>query len=230
MRSRLAAAAAVLLLAALVLAASDIDPVRRFAWGENVGWTNWHDADGGADGVRVGTTCLAGFIWCENVGWLNVGDGTPANGTHYANADGSDFGVNIDANGDLFGLAWGENIGWVNFDTRSKGDQRARLDRAAGRFRGYAWAENVGWINLDDADTFVALASAPTVPADFDADADVDLADFSRFQTCFNGPNRPPARPDCAGPDFDRDNDVDLADFSRFQTCFNGPNRPPSCP
>ncbi|MBN1489895.1 MAG: hypothetical protein JXA69_08260 [Phycisphaerae bacterium] len=29
--------------------------------------------------------------------------------------------------------------------------------------------------------------------ADFDADGDVDLADFSIFTACFNGPSRPPA-------------------------------------
>jgi len=29
-------------------------------------------------------------------------------------------------------------------------------------------------------------------PADFAADGDVDVADFLKFQDCFNGPNRPP--------------------------------------
>jgi hypothetical protein len=229
MRSKRVQAAVVLLAGVFALAASDIDLTHRYGWGENVGWTNWRDANGGADGVHVGSTFLAGFIWCENVGWINVGDGTPADGTNYANASGSDFGVNIDTNGDLFGLAWGENIGWVNFDTRSKGGQRARLDRSAGRFRGYAWAENVGWLNLDDAEKFVALAWAPAPSADIDNDGDVDLTDFARFETCFNGPNRPARQTDCAGVDFDHDSDIDLGDFGRFQTCFNGPNRPKNC-
>lgn len=64
---------------------------------------------------------------------------------------------------------------------------------------------------------------------DIDADRDVDLADFTTFQACFNGPNRPAALPGCASVDFDQDTDVDLVDFKVFQTCFNGPNRPPAC-
>jgi len=69
----------------------------------------------------------------------------------------------------------------------------------------------------------------PPTDADFDDDGDVDLGDFNVFQTCFNGPNRPP-RGACAGnADFDGDNDVDLGDFNAFQACFNGPNRLPAC-
>lgn len=37
----------------------------------------------------------------------------------------------------------------------------------------------------------VALSVLPAT-GDFDHDGDVDLVDFSMFQTCFNGPNRPP--------------------------------------
>jgi uncharacterized repeat protein (TIGR02543 family) len=63
-------------------------------------------------------------------------------------------------------------------------------------------------------------------PADFDADTDVDLVDFAHLQSCFNGPNRPAAKPSCEDADLDGDRDVDLTDFFMFQTCFNGPNRP----
>jgi len=67
---------------------------------------------------------------------------------------------------------------------------------------------------------------------DAEPDGDVDLADFSVFQSCFNGPNRPwkgppPPTEVCACFDDDDDGDVDLSDFSAFQACFNGPNRPP---
>jgi len=65
---------------------------------------------------------------------------------------------------------------------------------------------------------------------DSDDDGDVDLADFGRFQACFNGPNRPYKAPTgCEREDFDFDGDVDLGDFSYFQNCFNGPNRPLKC-
>lgn len=68
--------------------------------------------------------------------------------------------------------------------------------------------------------------------ADFDADGDVDLSDFSTLQLCFNGPNRPPVFGGCGPADMDEDGDVDLSDFSVFLSCFNGPGRPPTptCP
>lgn len=66
-------------------------------------------------------------------------------------------------------------------------------------------------------------------PCDFDGDEDVDLADFSHFQGCFNGPNRAPALTGCGDADTDGDMDVDLVDFTLFQSCFNGPNRAPAC-
>ena len=65
--------------------------------------------------------------------------------------------------------------------------------------------------------------------ADFDYDGDVDLADFTVFQSCFNGPNRPAPSGCVANVDADVDGDVDLTDFGAFQQCFNGPNRPPAC-
>ncbi|MGB9624070.1 MAG: multiheme c-type cytochrome [Phycisphaerae bacterium] len=75
----------------------------------------------------------------------------------------------------------------------------------------------------------------PTPPArinraDFDGDGDVDTTDFGRVQSCFNGPNRQPARNLCDNADLDVDGDVDLADFGAFQSCFNGPNNPARCP
>jgi hypothetical protein len=86
-------------------------------------------------------------------------------------------------------------------------------------------------------DGFEVKSACHTPPEDVDGDGDVDLADFSIFQSCFNGPNRPYALP----PGFDSnckcldvepapsgDGDLDLADFGKFQGCFNGPNRPPS--
>jgi hypothetical protein len=84
---------------------------------------------------------------------------------------------------------------------------------------------------------WAANLAIPTSPwmnyGDFNEDGDVDLADFSHFQACFNGPNRPYSFENgCADADIDGDGDVDLVDFSSFQACFNGPNRPPNagCP
>jgi hypothetical protein len=95
------------------------------------------------------------------------------------------------------------------------------------------WYLHVQSCNGDDTangsyDYAVSTTGMPA--ADLDHDGDVDLSDFTIFQYCFNGPNRPLPGPSCTPADFDTDADVDLADFSAFQSCFNGPNRPPACP
>jgi hypothetical protein len=164
--------AMVALLGTSSFAQSNIDATDKYAWGENIGWTNWRDANGSSDGVIVGTDFLEGFIWGENIGWINVGDGTPANTFSYANVNGTDFGVNIDADDDLSGFAWGENVGWINFGWGAAANlaNRARFDFVAGRFRGYAWGENIGWINLDDAARFVAASVGVPIPCNTNAD------------------------------------------------------------
>lgn len=211
-------AAGVILAAGLVgfaIADSNVDSVNKYAWGENVGFLNWRDADGGMQGVNVMSTHLAGFIWGENIGWINVGNG---NGP-YSNTDNTNFGVNIDAGGDLNGFAWGENVGWINFEGGALATpaQPARFDAVDHRFRGYAWGENIGWINLDDPNTFVEV-SASLCKADYDMDGDVDLGDFGVFGASFGSmmgdPNYNPAA-DC-----DNDGDVDLGDFGIFGSQF----------
>ncbi|MBN1491459.1 MAG: SUMF1/EgtB/PvdO family nonheme iron enzyme [Phycisphaerae bacterium] len=74
-----------------------------------------------------------------------------------------------------------------------------------------------------------AMPASASWSSDFDGDNDVDLADFSTFAACFNGPNRPTAVFCAVDADLDSDGDVDLADFAIFAACFNGPNRPPAC-
>jgi hypothetical protein len=181
--------AALCTLAAAVSAATNIDNAHKFAWGENIGWLNWRDANAGSQGVQVSSTFLQGFVWAENVGWINTGNG----GAPYANTDGSNFGVNIGGGGFLNGFAWGENIGWINFNTQPfvGPDVGARFDSAAGRFRGYAWGENVGWINLDDGTHFVA-----TVPTCCLGNADkspggVSFADITAVLANFGAPANP---------------------------------------
>ncbi len=86
---------------------------------------------------------------------------------------------------------------------------------------------------FSDASRHYATSGATAIglrpaPADFDEDGDVDLADFAKFQMCFNGPNQPPALPgSCDGVDLDGDGDADLSDFAIYSGCFNGPNRLP---
>jgi hypothetical protein len=72
----------------------------------------------------------------------------------------------------------------------------------------------IGW----DADA----APPAGVGGDFDADGDIDLADFAWFQACL------PAPPHRAFPctvrfDFNEDRQVDLLDWVGFQEAFTGP-------
>ncbi len=223
MRMSAVAACVAVSLSTLSATAQDIDQNRKYAWGENIGWTNWRGANGGAQEPRVAATFMSGFVWGENVGWINLGDGTPgtAGGTTYGNTAGTDAGVNIAPNGDLFGLAWAENIGWINFDTRaslSAFNQQARLDLASRRFRGYAWGENVGWINLNDNGNFVALRCRADYNDDGISDI-LDLLDFlDDFGTCLNTsmPCGTRGNPDVLPDDF-----VDILDFLDFLQYFS---------
>ncbi len=67
------------------------------------------------------------------------------------------------------------------------------------------------------------------VPADFDEDNDVDLADFDFFDLCVTGPCETgvcePALygdPNCAAADFDEDGDVDMKNAATFFEAFTG--------
>ncbi len=217
----------------VLLAQSNIDTTvpNKHAWGENIGWTNWRDANAGAQGVNVGGFVLQGFIWGENVGWINVGDGTPGGpGGQYANVNGTDVGVNVSSNGALHGYAWGENIGWINFDggalatpalparilcATPPGQPLARLD-------GYVWGENVGWINLADLNPtkYVAVDSATTpVSCDMNMDGSVNGNDVQPFvnamlggatwQNVCSGDLEPPP-----------DGMLDMDDVNPFVTCL----------
>ena len=175
-----------LTLAAAANAQTNIDATNKFAWCENIGWTNWRDAGSptGAQGALIAGSFLSGFVWGENTGYLNLGDGTPTGGSAYANVNGLDFGVNILVDSRLGGLAWGENIGWINFGPFASlaAAQQARFDTASARLRGYAWGENIGWVNLDDANHFVGIRCA----ADFNGDGSVDFFDYLDFVDAFS--------------------------------------------
>ncbi len=177
----------------------------KFAWGENIGWTNWADAGDGLEAAILDTDHLAGFVWGENIGFINLGNG---NGP-YANTTGLDFGVNIDpVTGEASGFAWGENVGFINFSTTARlGIDGARYDFDADRFRGYAWGENIGWINLDDNTHFVSLDAAGGCPGDCDNDGTVSFNDLVSMLFEFGGPGGG------IGCDADNSGNVDFNDL-----------------
>jgi hypothetical protein len=135
-------------------AASTIDTTNQYAWGANVGWTNWRpDFDStNTEGVIVGEFGCTGYIYSANVGWINMGGGSPANHIQYQNNSATDFGVNTSVDPTqpgyliLRGYAYGGNIGWINFEATGN----PRLSLFTGTLSGYAYSANCGWINLND--------------------------------------------------------------------------------
>lgn len=217
-------------LSAKATAQTNIHPLKKYAWGENIGWTNWRDANGGTQGAVVGSTFMSGFLWGENVGWINLGDGTPANGVNYANVLGIDAGVNVDADGSLHGLAWGENVGWVNFDGGASAvpPQPARIECTAlpgqpfARLTGFAWGENVGWINLDHATRFVAVDTATTpIECDTNHDGSVNGGDVQSFIDYLLLNATPDWRDVCSGDvEAAPDKTIDFDDVANFVACL----------
>jgi len=66
-----------------------------------------------------------------------------------------------------------------------------------------------------------AFPAAGGVPGDCDGDGDIDLADYTCFAACFNGPDIA-VSVECGDFDYDADEDVDFFDFAEFQVVFVG--------
>lgn len=81
-------------------------------------------------------------------------------------------------------------------------------------------------VSVDVSGGSVAPTVGPSVYAgDWDSDCDVDLDDFTAFDTCYSGPQVPRAA-GCELKDLDNDGDVDQSDFAIFQRCYSGPGNP----
>ncbi|MGZ4963557.1 MAG: hypothetical protein ACXWIU_00485 [Limisphaerales bacterium] len=154
-------------------ATSTINTTNQYAWGANIGWTNWRpDFDStNTEGVIVGEFICSGYIYAANVGWINMGNGSPFDHIQYKNNSATDFGVNVimydpeyqtayqtahNLPADtpqtgfalLRGYAYGANIGWVAFETQGN----PRVSLFTGNLSGYAYSANCGWINLNGLD------------------------------------------------------------------------------
>ena len=108
-----------------------------------------------ATGTVISQYVCSGFIYSANVGWINLGSGAPANGIQYQNNSATDFGVNLDAFGNLRGYAYGANIGWINFETNGA----PAINMITGNLSGYVWSANCGWISLSNAVAYVQTDS-----------------------------------------------------------------------
>jgi len=137
----------------------------KYSYGETGGWQNWNSAD---SGITVSTGYLSGYIWCENTGWICLGDGTPANGSSYANNSATDYGVNRNqGTGKLSGYGWSENAGWVNFSPSDGGvyvSTTGILGDAGCSLGGRAWCENTGWVCFSSSVYKVRTSAMPPAP------------------------------------------------------------------
>ncbi len=75
-----------------------IDAVSRYAWGENLGWINFHPQGGG---LTITDSGISGYAWSEHSGWINF---SPTHG-----------GVTNDSSGQLGDYAWSSGLGWIDF-------------------------------------------------------------------------------------------------------------------
>lgn len=161
-------------LAVTACAQTTIDPVHAMAWGANTGWMNWYADE--ANGARLGEYVCSGFLYAGNLGWINLGNGQPVDGIRYRNDSEKDFGVNLDAQGELSGLAYGANIGWLAFtnrDARGTEFPGPRVDVRTGYLSGFVYSANTGWINLSNS---VATVRTESIAGGADTDDD-DMAD-----------------------------------------------------
>ncbi len=71
-------------------------------------------------------------------------------------------------------------------------------------------------------DLIGAWSVACDPPGDSDGDGDVDLDDYSAFETCLGGSGGGLRRSGCSCFDFDDSGDIDLKDFGGFQVAFTG--------
>lgn len=146
---------------------STINESKAFGYAANAGWLNFRPT--AADGVQVFEFSLSGKVYGANIGWINLGNGTS---NQYANTTSTNYGVNHDGSGRLFGYAYGANIGWINFGSLSDSTpNRPRFDLATGLFSGYAWSGNIGWINLGTTRLKTDLVQRPDTDGDGIGDA-----------------------------------------------------------
>ncbi|MDA1276955.1 MAG: hypothetical protein O2960_23300 [Verrucomicrobia bacterium] len=154
----------VLACTALCFGETNVNETRSRAWSANTGWIQWRPDR--VYGARIDEYVCSGFIYSANLGWINLGSGQPRNGIHYQNNSATDFGVNLDSNGNLRGSAYGANIGWIRFEDFGS----PRIDLDTGGLRGLAYGANIGWINLGEFNTSLSIDYiAPGIDSDSDA-------------------------------------------------------------
>jgi len=131
---------------------------------------------------------------------------------------GMDVVLDGSATGGSGGLCPGDySPSWAGPGIVSGGDTFNPVVNATG-----IYTLTVSCDTCQDQDTVEVTAMSVTL-GDVDCDGDVDLADFSAFADCMDGPEIP-FDAGCGVFDWDQEGDVDLPDFAAFQRAFTGPS------
>ncbi|MBI2591267.1 MAG: hypothetical protein HYW34_01150, partial [Candidatus Brennerbacteria bacterium] len=141
-----------------VLAATNVDSVFRYAWGDGPGWFDFFSADS----VIVASSSLQG--WADSsIGPLALNCDSTPNGNICSAS--STWSVANDGSGNLSGWAWNDTIGWVSFwcgnvtsTDCTTSNYRVRI-MANRDFQNYAWNDTVGWISFNCVDPNVCGTS-----------------------------------------------------------------------
>jgi len=154
---------------------------------------------------------LSGWAWSENIGWISFNNLNPEAGGDI------DYGVNVEADGNVAGYAWSEHIGWIDFSPSSpypaSPNYSATYDFDTNELDGWARvvsmaSEDKGWIKLRGSNYGVWI------------DASGDFQDWAWSEDLgwisFNGNNEP------GGADYKVTagiNDFTLAENPSLTTC-----------
>lgn len=143
----------------LVFAATNIDPLNRWAWNEAIGWIDFYESNT----VVVQNDKLIGYA-SSSVGDISLDCATTRNGNICGT---SNYGVTNDGGGDLSGWGWNDVYGWISFcggqstaDCPGSVSYRVSIDNS-GFFQNFAWSDAVGWISFNCADILGGCSSNP---------------------------------------------------------------------
>ena len=116
---------------------------------------------------------------------------------------------------------WFDGLDWAYDKSAVAGTEGLDLEDIRGLKMIWRRGEDSAGPNTIVFDEITLTDETPVLWADDDADGDVDLADFARFQVCFGAD--PAVMTDCARMDANFDKAIDIDDLLNFGECHQGP-------
>lgn len=145
----------------LVLAATDIDSVNRWAWNDVIGWIDFYQTGN----VNVYGDRLEGYT-SSSVGYIALNCNSTPNGNICGGPAGN-WKVANDGSGTLSGWAFNDSIGWISFNCSNTGscasyNYSVTID-GNGVFNGWAWNDVIGWISFNCVNSGTNGCSSPGI-------------------------------------------------------------------